>query len=682
MSAESRFLNILDYAEETAFQLSGSVSSMVREAVAELDKAVDLAGTGGDAYSEAGIDTDSAGRFTVKGIAPGSGFGGFAAVVASGVKGSDWTKSIRSIRGTERTETGERRAGEGIVPPEFPEWKSFSAGKMPASGDLNEVSETFTGVRPTISFDNVPSYDIPTAVVTDVGLDEIELVASKELPEYSSINLPSIAAFLELRGIETSGIEALPSVDLMDAPSTSDLPGDEDDLYLVLSRYRAMVPSPTDESTLIGAASERALRMASDRIRSAFTYRYADPLPSIVSEGLAARTSDRVAEIRRRFDDALSRLDRSGGWGLPSLVRSALSADVLAIRESWEKRMSSRLTVTTEELTRDFFEHCGNLYAQLHGILVSLNLNDNDFALNAFEAATKYARGVCELLIKRADRELRRIEFEIRKTSSKIEVVEANLKVAIAEQELAQIEVEYQSKQQSIDASKIEVAGVKLRAATSSVSLWKTQLTGLKAFIAQASNKMNTYKTKLDLFKAQQALDEATVMLRAAEVEGDAAEVKYRSDQVELYRRQVQAFKDEIDARTQRTEAQLTRNEFEVERFTEETRGNLRNLKLNVGENDYMLAAYRVGVADYLKAAKLEMEKAQVRLSYTNQESDGITQAETLTRDTLSDVERVELERLKGIAEANMAGAKLYSNMALQAMSSVNDLASLVIQEG
>lgn len=682
MSAESRFLNVLDYAEETAFQLSGSVSSMVREAVAELDKVVDLAGTGGDAYSEAGIDEDATGRFSVKSVSSGSGFGGFATVVASGVKGADWTKSIRSIRAAERTETGERRAGEGIIPPEFPEWKNFSAGSKPVSGDLDEVSETFTVTRPSVSFGSVPSYEVPTAVATDVGLDEIVLAESKELPAFPSVSVPSLQAFLEMRGINVPSIDSLPAVDLMSAPSTSDLPGDEDSLYLVLSRYRAMVPTPADESSLIGAASERALRMASTRIRAAFSARYTDPLPSVVVARLAARTEARKVEVRRRFDDALSRVIRNGGWGLPELVRSALNADVLAIRESWERRTDSKTAVAVEELTRDFFEHCGDLYAQLRGILISLNMNDNDFALNAFEAATKYANGVCELLLKRADRELRRIEFEVRSAAAKIEVVEASLKVAMAEQELIQIEIEYEGKQQTIDASKIEVAKAKLRAASSSVSLWKTQLVGLKAFVAQASNKMGTYKAKLELFKAQQTVDEMTVLLRAAEVDGDAAEVKYRRDQVELYQAQVNAFKSEIAARTERTEAQLTRNEFEVERFTEETRGNLRELKLNAGENEYMLTAYRTGVADYLKAAKLEVEKARVRLSYTEKEADGVTQAETLTREALGDAERVELERLKGIAEANMAGARQYAGMALQAMSSINDLASLVVQEG
>lgn len=691
MSTETQYQNILEHAKSQAFQLSGSTERLVEEALKELDEGIDLlGGSSGGGTAEYGLDVNADGGFydpmrptSIWGgtsVSGGpSGFQGFATNVALNSPGS-WLSG--NTAKWKQDQEGKAPALE--IPSEFPEWETIKPPDLPDSPDFNEVRAAFSARRPVINYGKIPNYS--KVSIGDLAkltrLDGLELPETGELPQFPNIELPTLPEFLALHALETPELDLFKMPDLALPPPLQDLPVDVP-LDVVMRHYMDLVPLSDSGGDCLhfSNVSERALELALNRIKRAFERRYEDPLPLAIEQALADRTKKRLTIIENEFDNTLRHLSDLGGWSMPRIAFEALENDAHAQRQAWVAHARSKMSVLIEEYTRDFFEHCGDMYAVLHDMLVKLKVKETDLSFEAFEASMLYAKTICKLLHRRSERELERIEFEIMGVQAEVDYAEAELKIALANREMTGALVEAEQIQQDQDAALLETLASQHRAQKAEVDVWTQRVKAARATLLVSKNVQTTYKTKLSLFGSQLSAADAMVDARVAEINGDVAEYELREQQVGLYTKQVAAFSDEIAAKNDRTQAQLQRNEFEVERFVEETKYLLDALRTNVGENDYNLLAFRVSVADYLATIQPDLKKKEVQQKYDEAETRGQEQAEELTREMLSLAEKTELARMEGIADAYSNGATTYAGMALKAMSAANNIAGLYVQE-
>lgn len=690
MSAETHYRNILEHAKTQAFQLSDSTEVLVEEAIKELDESIDLLETSGGT-AEYGLDVNADGGFYDP-MRPDAIPGGLS--ISGGNYGWQGMSALIKLNAPSSWLSGDtakwKKDQEGKnpsleIPSEFPEWETVSPPKLPVSPDLNKVQAVFSAQRPVIRYGRIPNYPkISIGKLADMTrLDELELPQTDALPRFPVTDLPDLPEFLKLRALEILELEPITAPTLTPPPTLTDLPDDSVSLDTVVKHYMDLVPLPdsSEESLRFGNASERALKLALGRIQQVFEQRYEDPLPPAIRGALVDRTTRRLELIEDKFDETLHRMSTLGGWSMPRIAFEALENDAHVQRQAWTAHARSKLSVLIEDYTRDFFEHCGDLYALLRDMLVKLKTQETDLSFEAFEASTLYAKTLCQLLLRRSERELERIEFEIMSAQADVDIAETELKIALANREMTAAFIEIEQIQQDQDKALLDTLVSQHRAQKAEVDVWTRRVKAARATLLVAKNVQATYKTKLSLFDSQLSAADAMVDARIAEINGDKAEYELREQQVGLYTKQVAAFSDEIAAKNDRTQAQLSRNEFEVERFVEETKYYLDSLRTNVGENDYNLLAFRTSVADYLATIRPDLKKKEVSLKYDEAEARGQEQAEDLTREMLSLAEKTELARMEGIAEAYIAGANTYAGMALKAMSAANNIAGLYVQE-
>ncbi len=93
------------------------------------------------------------------------------------------------------------------------------------------------------------------------------------------------------------------------------------------------------------------------------------------------------------------------------------------------------------------------------------------------------------------------------------------------------------------------------------------------------------------------------------------------------------------------------------------------------------LAAYEVQLEDVLADARMALKQLSVDMEYDNRKVGAEQQALDATNQRSLALVRVELDRLKAIAEVNARGANIMANMAEGAMSAANGVAGVLFEE-
>jgi hypothetical protein len=578
--------------------------------------------------------------------------------------------------------------GEDALPdpkPGFPPWPELLLDPAPALRDLDTIDAAFTTEFPELTF---PAFDYPAIA----GLPEFDFV----MPAVdSAVTLPDLPS-LEV-GFTPDRMDSLPIVTpTLTLPDTTFTPIDTTITFDPNTFPAAYAQFKTDifggvgglpglDSLLIElrALTHTALDILlpdlMTLIRARLTDRYS-PVLAYQAE-LQQRLIDRLDAERDRVLAMADDQDRSG-WTLPAAARQALQAAAEQVAQAWRSHALSQHDTKTMELSLAFFEATGDLFENLYGGYLALRKGAIEQVLEAHRLSLAYAKqSIAALLAQYEAENFTRNEIEQKKAEAELAVFEAELKVAMTRYEIAKAQLEAEQGRLENDSHLIKLYQADLTRADLDVKLYAAQVAAARSEAEVNSLPQEVFALQVRMFDALINAHESKVRAYLAEVATNEAVVDGELAKVKAFEAEAQAFNSLITAKAQLTEAQAGRNKQVVDEFSSLVKTELARIEQSSLKDQYGLAAYEVQLEDVLADAKLALKKLSVDLEYDNRKVAAEQQALDTTNQRSLALVKVELDRLKAIAEVNARGAAIMANMAEGAMSAANGVAGAIFEE-
>lgn len=569
--------------------------------------------------------------------------------------------------------------------PGFPPWPKLDLGNAPALRELDTIGADFTADFPELTF---PDFDYPAIA----GLPEFDFI----MPAVdSAVTLPDLPA-LEV-GFTPDRMDSLPiTTPILTLPDTTFAPIDttvsfdpntfasaysafKADIFGGVGGLSGLDSLLAELHTLTATALDILLPELMTLIRARLTDRYS-PVLAYQAE-LQQRLIDRLDAERDRVLAMADDQDRSG-WSLPAAARQALQAAAEQVAQAWRSHALSQHDTKTMELSLAFFEATGDLFENLYGGYLALRKGAIEQVLEAHRLSLACAKQTIAALLAQYEAEnFTRNEIEQKKAEAKLAVFEAELKVATTRFELAKAQLEAEQGRLENDSNLIKLYQSDLTRADLDVKLYAAQVAAARSEVEAGSLPQEVFALQVRMFDALINAHESKVRAYLAEVATNEAVVDGELAKVKAFEAEAQAFNSLITAKAQLTGAQADRNKQIVAEFSALVKAEMARIEQSSMKDQHRLAAYEVQLEDVLADAKLALKKLSVDLEYDNRKVGAEQQALDATNQRSLALVRVELDRLKTIAEVNARGANIMANMAEGAMSAANGVAGVLFEE-
>lgn len=571
--------------------------------------------------------------------------------------------------------------------PGFPPWPILVLDSPPALRSLNEITTAFSAEFPELSF---PEFSYPAIA----GLPAFDFV----MPTVdSTVTMPDLPA-MEV-GFTPDRMESLPvETPLLALPPTTFLPIDTAIEYdpnvfsNAYTRYKDLIfggsggipgvdPLLEEYALLYKDALIFVMPILLTKICNTFSNVYAPVL---------AFDADIVTRMIGNIDEAADQVktkileegkDRSG-WAMPKPVYDALLMITEFHVKAWKDYYLSQYDTRTKELSMEFFETTSDLFNKLYTTYIELRKAEVTKVFEAHSFSLAYAKQTIAALLKDYEVEnFTKNELETKKHEAELAVFEAELKLAMTRFELAKAQLETEQGRLENDSNLIKLYQADLNRADLDVKLYAAQVSAARSEAEVNSLPQEVFALQVRMFDALINAHESKVRAYLAEVATNEAVVDGELAKVKAFEAEAQAFNSLITAKAQLTGAQADRNKQVVDEYSSLVKAEMARIEQSSMKDQHRLAAYEVQLEDVLADAKLALKKLSVDLEYDNRKVGAEQQALDATNQRSLALVRVELDRLKAIAEVNARGASIMANMAEGAMSAANGVAGVLFEE-
>lgn len=635
MTAEAEVSNILNSASAAAASLTGSANAMVTSAITTIQQAV--------AFPKPPPATSS-----------GSG------ISTGGVDG-----------------VPEPRPG-------FPRWPGLTLATAPGLRELDAIIADFTAEFPDIT---LPAFDYPAvAAVSDFSGSVPVISTAITMPTLPTLDTPFIPDRLASLPITTP---VLTVPDPTFAPINTDLEVDTD-LAAAYSRFRtaifggiAGVPGLDSLLASLDALTAPALTVLLPELMALIKARLTDRYSPVLAyhADLQQRLIDRLNAERDRVLAMADDQDRSG-WMLPAAARQALQAAAEQVAQAWRSQALSQHDTKTMELSLAFFEATGDLFDNLYSGYLALRKGEIEQVLEAHRMALAYAKAsIAALLAEYEAKNHTKNELEQKKAEAELSLFEAHLKISMTRFEVAKAQLEAEQGRLDNDGLLIKLYQADLSKAEQDVRLYAAQVSAARSEVELKGLPQEVFALQVKAFDAQVNAHEARTRAYLAEIASDSARVDGEMMKVKVFEAQAKAFTEEITAKSALIAAQADRNQQVIKEYEQQAKAALMTVEYSTLHDQHTLAEYEVGLEDVLADAKIALKKAQIDLDYDNQKTAGERAAIDATQERGLELLKVELARLRAIAEVNARGAGILAQMGEGAMSAANGVAGVLFEE-
>lgn len=633
MSAESELEALINQATAAATSLSGSATALVSAAIGELGADnIQFLDEFGGSYAEQGVDTDGAkwpAPFPVTPAAPPA----------------DELDSLQ------------------LQHPKRPSLRRPNTIKMDAITELADV--TF----PTLS---LPSFQYPA--IAALGTFDADDPAVDE----SAITLPSRPLLDTLLPPEWLVLGELPNVAVtVTAPTLATLP---DGTVFTFD-------GPAELAKALGRimAELDPLLAAGQGAADADILAYFDPATTLEDWPGTETLDARLATLRAAIETTLEALvtGSRSGWTLPGPVQQALrrsAAQWLSVMEQWA---NSLLTARKVELREDYLRLMTGILADLQTALMALRDRHAEQVLAMHQAAIRYATRVTQALLRAFEtQEFGAYDRQLDAALARLALVETELKIAITQFEILEANQAIADADQDMDALRLEQAREESEAQATLIKEFATQVAIAKTEVELQKQPWQVFVLKVRLLAARVGLQEALYRVAAAQGENDEALLEGASASLKAFREQIQAFEQELSLLEAADASVATSNESVLETYRAEIKAELGTAEMDLSDAKMDLSAYQARAKVYLTRLEQALEEAKASASFEDRRTEYETRVQEANRNLVLELADTEMEHDRAVADVTGRAAALLANMAEAAISTINGLAQVAVEEG
>lgn len=409
-----------------------------------------------------------------------------------------------------------------------------------------------------------------------------------------------------------------------------------------------------------------------------FTEKYA-PVLSFHTQ-LMERLSERLTTENDRVLNTVT--THRSGWDLPTAVQLALMATAQQVATAWRQQAQGQADIKTAELSLQFFESCGNLFAAFNNGIQALKTKELEYTLDAHRLAIAYAKQVIKALLAEYESTnftLKDLQFQ--KAEARLKVFEAELRVAMLHYEMSKDQLQAEEAKQDNDAALVKNHRTDVENASQNVQIYAEQVSAARSELELQKLPFDLFALQVKQFDAQINAHQATMNMRIGEMVGDSAQIEGELMKVKAFEAEVRGFEKEIATQLAVLNAQSDRNDAVIREFEMQVKAALAPIEQSLLTNQYELKKYQIIAADALSDATLALDEARTQEKFNDRQHSGLMESYQITQRQRLELMKAELDRLKAISDANNQGAKIMAEMAHGAMSVANGIANVIFSE-
>lgn len=414
-------------------------------------------------------------------------------------------------------------------------------------------------------------------------------------------------------------------------------------------------------------------------------------LPLLSSE-LAERFSQAYATVNARKEtllDALyqqsmvdsltaqeqkkTRLMSYKGWKLPALVQTALNHTFQEQIDPYVAKNLSKRRIQIIENASKLLGFCLELYSKFRFSIEEIKMKEMEMVLAAHQNAQAYARNAVEVLLKIFETEeykLYEVLFKLKE--SEIKLFENQLQADMLQYEVVKANLEIEKSKQSQDQQKIRLFEADLSARASSIKALSAEMETINQTYELKKIPLEIMKAKIAAFGSRILVEEAELKRRMAIIEKKDYQVKEEAAKVQVFERQVQAFEQIVNTKEQFLNQQVANNEARITAYAAAVKGNMIPVKFSALKEQHKLYGHEAGAETYREEAQRAIKEAKMTMEFERQKKEAQDEVAKILNDIAVDLQSIELDRRRAVAEVNLKGASVFASMAEGAMSAAN----------
>jgi hypothetical protein len=516
----------------------------------------------------------------------------------------------------------------------------------------------FTAAEPQLHANEI--YNAIAAVMQPI-LDEIVLpeitplslrpVPQVTLPGYTSIalptelnNAPDYAAYFEQQYTQRlPGIRGLVD-DMMDT---------------WIQRY---APEYYNVRTQLSLAVERGLA--------------GEALPLQHEAALYSRHQARIQREMGRAERAIINNPAQRGWTVPpGAVVSAV--DALAIESA--RTLAGESTNVYIEIRRAAIQAYQFVLSMADGQLNSIRsfaMQFADKALQVMREAATQAKTLADLLALEFEHEKSRAEFSLALMKAAYERFEAELKIAMADLEIFQVELKALEAQKNVELKLLDAAKIKLEAQRLKVANYSAIIDAIAKRAVADELLIKQFDIKAKVFDIQVKAVLAAFDAYEAAMSGDKAKLEGELAKVEVYKTQLQGINLKLDAEKSVLGGQVATNKAKLDQFTSQLGAYETSARIALQRFTSEAEIKKLGLSVYNTNVQANVDVFRAELQKDIAYQGAINEAFRGNVASLSNFYQLEAEYAKLNQVGSIAIAEGYSNMASAANQSVNGVLS------
>lgn len=581
---------------------------------------------------------------------------------------------------------------EAAPPARFTDSYVAPVGK-PSLGTLETLY-----VPDTPTFDDAPSaldvttlftFDIPVydvgefqetvpSVNTDISFPEAPILAYPDVPEASTVTLRD-APQVTLPSFDTTLLDVeTPSVpvDIVERFETA--------YGSALPQMRSYIDSMVD-GWYAKYSPQYSEALAALEAKIAEGLAGGTALTDAVEQAMFDRARARAEEEQRRMDDELERGLTVRGYEAPP---GALVAGRLQNRRVTAANVSRVAVEAVVERAKLEYQHVQFLItasSQLRQTLIGAAMQYMSGLVSVNGQAVQYAQAIAQTLAAVYNLLLDRYKAQLSAAEPYIRLFETQLKVALADIEVYQAELQAAEIQKNIEKINVDIYRERIAGERAKVDFYMAQLQGIQTQLEAQRLQVAVFGEQVQAYAARVQAKTAEYGAYKAAVDGDSAKVQAYGQVVQAYEAKVNATRAQADVEIAHSQAVSEHNRNIVEQFKAELQGYLGEVDAEKTRFASSVDAYRAAIEAYkadlggdVAVLTAELDRTRLELQADMANFEGRIKTAVAQADIF--VARAKLRADTAAAGANTLGS--LASAAIGAQNTMVEVGQKIVSSG
>lgn len=397
---------------------------------------------------------------------------------------------------------------------------------------------------------------------------------------------------------------------------------------------------------------------------------------------LESLSQQSLLPIEARQEHVHRTLSTAGGWKLPSLVQAALQHTLNEQIDPYMAQNLSKRRMQIIENANKLLSLYLELYSKLRMGIEEVKNKEMEMLLTAHKNAQAYAKDAVEVLLRIFEVEQYKLyDLIYKQKEGELKVFEQQLQADLLRYEEVRANLEIEKAKQDYDKQQVRILEVELMARESAIQVLAKEMDLIAQGFEMKKIPLEIMKAKIGAFGTRVLVEEAKLKKRAAQIDKKEFLVRQESNKVSIYEDQIQAFERIINTKEQFLNEQINTNEARISAYASAVKGALIPVKYSALEEQHKLYAHEAAARVYQEEARMAIQEAKMTAEFERQKKETQDEMAKILNEIAVELQGIELDRRKTVADVNLRGASIFASMAEGAMSAANLVAGGALEE-